>query len=188
MPGFAVLRAALTAICLSASFVMPAAESAAQDSAEDLLFGQLLTSTPEESLRIERKILELWSDSGSPSMNLLLQRGRQAMINRNFEAAIEHLTALTDHAPEFAEGWNARATAWYLMEQYELSVSDIAVTLELNGRHFGALSGLAMIMEKFGEDAAALRVYSEVQNIHPNRAGLAEAMSRLRRKLAAKSI
>ncbi len=188
MPGFMNLRTAFVAVALAAAIAVPAGPYAAKEYLEDQLFDQLLTAAPEEARRIERRILNLWSDSGSPRLNILLQRGRRAIISKNYEEAIEHLTALTDHAPAFAEGWNARATAWFLMGQYELSVSDIAAVLDLNERHFGALTGLAMIMEKFGEDTSALKIYQNVQDIHPNRAGLAEAMSRLRKKLAAESI
>ena len=162
--------------------------SAQEINLEDRLFEQLQTATPEMSGQIEKQILDLWSDSGSPALNLLLQRGRRAMITKNYQAAVNDFTMLTELAPDFAEGWNARATAWYLMQQYELSVTDIAATLQLNGRHFGALNGLALIMEKYGENSAALKVYLDIQRLHPNRDGLAEAIGRLQRKLTAQSI
>src|SRR5690606_3470319 len=90
----------------------------------------------------EADILREWSKSGSPAMDLLLKRGREAMEAGDLKAAIEHLTALTDHAPEFAEGWNARATAYFLAGAFGPSVDDIRHTLALNPRHFGALAGL----------------------------------------------
>ena len=64
--------------------------------------------------------------------------------------AIEHFTALVDHAPEFAEGYNARATAYFQNGQYGPSLEDIRQTLMLNPRHFGAMSGLALILEELG--------------------------------------
>jgi len=74
-------------------------------------------------------------------MDLLLQRGQDALEEENYQAAIEHFTALTDHAPQFAEAWNMRATAFFLIDEYGLSIEDISRTLALNPKHFGALSG-----------------------------------------------
>ena len=76
------------------------------------------------------------------------------MEAQEYDVAIEHLTALTDHAPDFAEGWNARATAFYLIGEYALAVADIERALALNPRHFGAMSGLAFILEEIGRDGA----------------------------------
>jgi tetratricopeptide (TPR) repeat protein len=90
-------------------------------------------------------------------MDLLLQRGKDAMAAGDFPAAIEHLTALTDHAPDFAEGFNARATAYFQAGQLGPSIEDIARTLTLNPRHFGALSGLGMIFEDLGRPEKAQR-------------------------------
>ena len=81
-------------------------------------------------------------------MDLLLQRGQEAMEAGDLDAAIEHFTALTDHAPDFAEGWNARATAFFQDERYGPALADIERTLALNPDHFGALMGLAMILEQ----------------------------------------
>ena len=71
--------------------------------------------------------------------------------------AVEHFSALIDHAPDFAEGYNARATAFFLRGQYGLSLNDIQETLARNPRHFGAIGGLALILEELGrpEDALA---------------------------------
>lgn len=180
----------LTTAILVAIIAILAAHGSQGDekSLEDRLFEQLQTAPPEISMEIEQQILDLWSDSGSPALNLLLKRGQQAMVTKNYQVAVNHFTVLTELAPEFAEGWNARATAWYLMRQYALSIADIAATLELNERHFGALNGLALIMEKYGEDTAALKVYKDIQHLHPNRNGLAEAIGRLQKKLIAESI
>ena len=93
-----------------------------------------------------------------------------------------------DHAPDFAEGWNARATAYYLIGQHELSLNDIGRTLMLEPRHFGAISGYAMIMEAWGNHAAALKAHELVQEMYPTREGLAETIARLRKKTSGLSI
>ena len=98
--------------------------------------------------------------------------------------AVEHFTALTDHAPEFAEGWNARATAFFMMHEYGLSVHDIEITLRLNPRHFGALSGLGMIYETLDLPKDALKAFRAALAVHPNRPDLLEAVKRLEDKAA----
>ena len=113
----------------------------------DELFVLLKEADPEDFLEIERDIVDIWTDSGSAAMNLLLERGRLAMLDQNYPKAIEHLSALIDHAPEFAAGWNARATVYYFTDEYTLAISDIRQTLFLNPRHFGALNGLGLIFE-----------------------------------------
>lgn len=154
-----------------------------QTTALDDLFVRLKDSDEVAARRIEREIWNEWSKSGSPAMDLLLQRGRDAMAAGRTDEAIEHLTALTDHAPDFAEGWNARATAYYNARQFGPSISDIAHTLSLNPRHFGALSGLGAIFEELGREAKALEVYKAALAIHPHLAGVTEAVKRLEKEI-----
>lgn len=170
--------AALCAVFLLSSAVF------AQTPALDTLFERLKTADEGASGRIEREIWNEWSKSGSPAMDLLLQRGRVAMAAGNIDEAIEHLTALTDHAPDFAEGWNARATAYYQAGQFGPSVSDIAHVLTLNPRHFGAMSGLAAIYESLGKEQKALDIYRAALAIHPHLAGVSTAIERLEKDLA----
>jgi tetratricopeptide (TPR) repeat protein len=162
--------------------LLPIALSApawAQTERLDSLFADLADSDPAEARRIEREIWAEWSKSGSPAMDLLLQRGRDAMAEGDLEAAIDHLTALTDHAPDFAEGWNALATAYFQAGDYGPSIQEIARTLSLNPRHFGALSGLGMIFEELGDEARALEAYRAAQAIHPHLQNVGEAIERL---------
>ena len=159
------------------------AQTAAQTSTLDDLFSRLKEADERSSGRIEREIWNEWSKSGSPAFDLLLQRGRDAMAAGNTQEAIDHFTALTDHAPEFAEGWNARATAYFQAGMYGPSIDDIAHTLTLNPRHFGALSGLAAIYEQLDKPAKALEIYRAALAIHPHLAGVTEAVKRLEKKI-----
>jgi tetratricopeptide (TPR) repeat protein len=154
--------------------------------AEDLdsLFAQLQEADATEAARLEREIWNEWSKSGSPAMDLLLQRGKEAMAAGDTAAAIEHLTALTDHAPDFAEGWNARATAYFMAGDFGPSVNDIARTLTLNPRHFGALSGLGMIFEQLDQPEKALEAYRAALAIHPHLQGVIESVERLEAETA----
>jgi tetratricopeptide (TPR) repeat protein len=108
---------------------------------------------------VEAQLYQTWSRSGSASADYLLRRGREALEADDLEAAYDHLTALTDHAPEFAEGWNARATLLFQMGAYGPSIADIQRVLALEPRHFGALTGLGIMLEEMGEMEHALAAY-----------------------------
>ena len=148
------------------------------------MFDRLKTADARAAARLEREIWNEWSKSGSPAMDLLLQRGRDAMSAGNTADAIDHLTALTDHAPEFAEGWNARATAFYQARQFGPSIADIARTLTLNPRHFGAMAGLGAIYEELNNPQKALEVYRAALAIHPNLRSVSESVKRLEARVA----
>jgi tetratricopeptide (TPR) repeat protein len=153
--------------------------SFAQTTELDGLFEQLQDPALQDWKSVENKIWKEWSRSGSDSLDLLLERGKRAMERGNLVDAIDHLTALTDQAPEFAEGWNARATAFFMMQRYGLSVADIERTLALNPRHFGAMSGLGMIMENLGKPKEALLAYKGARAVHPFLPDVLKAIERL---------
>ncbi|WP_232830509.1 tetratricopeptide repeat protein [Oceanicella sp. SM1341] len=129
--------------------------------------------------RIEQRVIELWSDSGSDTANLLLRRGQDALNAEDYEAAIEHFSALIDHEPGFAEAWNARATTFFMMDLPGLSVPDIEQALTLNPQHFGALAGLGIILEQTGEAKGALAAFRAAQALNPHRDQVNEAVDRL---------
>ena len=160
----------------------------AQTATLDSLFEDLKAADEDQAQRIEREIWNEWSKSGSAAMDLLLQRGRDAMEAGETVAAIEHLTALTDHAPDFAEGWNARATAYYAAGEFGPSIEDIARTLTLNPRHFGALAGLGMIFEELGRPEQALEAYRAALAIHPHLAGVLQSIERLETETAGQDL
>lgn len=145
----------------------------------DDLFTRLQAAGEEEAARIETEIWIEWSKSGSPAMDLLLQRGRDALAVGDTTTAIEHFSAIIDHSPDFAEAWNARATAYYTAGDFGQAVADIAKVLQLNPRHFGALSGLASILENTENPERAMEVYLAALAIHPHLEGVAEAIERL---------
>lgn len=155
----------------------------AQSEKLDELYAELQNPDLPNWEAVEAQIWDEWSRSGSPAMDLLLTRGRAALEAEDPEAAIEHFSALTDHAPDFAEGWNARATAFYQLEEFGLSLADIERTLVLNPRHFGALGGLASILEQINQPRAALSAYRAAHTIHPHRPNVEEAIERLERQL-----
>lgn len=153
----------------------------AQEAVVDELFQQLKSADPAEAQRIEREIWSEWSRSGSAAMDLLLKRGRDAMETGNTEAALDHFSALIDHSPDFAEAYNARAMVFYGDGDYGQAMSDIREALRLNPRHFGALSGLALILQELGREDQALEVWRMVADLNPSREGLDEAIEALER-------
>ena len=171
------LNRAVAAILL---LVLTCAAALAQDQAKlDGLFDRLKTAGAEEAGRIESEIWIEWSKSGSPALDLLLQRGRDALALGDTTLAVEHFTAIIDQDPTFAEGWNARATAFYQAGEFGPAVADIAQVLQLNPRHFGALSGLGMILEESGKPEQALKVYRAALEIYPQMQAVIEAVERL---------
>lgn len=171
-----------------AAIVFALAAAAQEPAPLDRLFERLQRAEAGEAQRIEREIWTEWSKSGSPAMDLLLRRGRDAIEAGDLPAAIEHLTALTDSAPDFAEGWNARATAYFQAGLFGPSVADIARTLELNPRHFGALTGFGMILEATDRKAQALEVYRAALAIHPHLEGVLQAVERLTAEMAGQNL
>jgi tetratricopeptide (TPR) repeat protein len=99
------------------------------------------------------------------------------------DLAIQHFSALIDHAPQFAEGYNGRATAFYLSGQIGPALADIQDTLALNPRHFGAMSGFAVILEELDRPQDALEIFARILEIAPNAEGVQDAADRLTVKL-----
>lgn len=159
---------------------LPAESPAADETDESVLLRQLAEANPEQALRLDRQLQALWAKSGSAAMDLLLKRGRDALEAGDVTSAIEHLTALTDHAPDFAEGWHARASAYYEAELFGPAVADLERTLALNPNNYNAIFGLGVILEIFGDNKRAYDAYLRVLAIHPHHEEVTKATERLR--------
>jgi tetratricopeptide (TPR) repeat protein len=152
----------------------------AQDRAAELL--QQLRDAPEsDAARLDRELGLIWDRSGSAAMDLLLTRGREALEADEIEKAIEHLTALTDHAPDFAEGWHARATAFYRAGLYGPALDDLERALALNPNNYDAIYGLGVMMQELGEEERALRAFKRVLDLNPHHENAKTAMEQLKR-------
>lgn len=149
----------------------------ASESAE--LLKQLREADATEASRIEREITREWAKSGSAAMDFLLKRGRDAMDVEDYGTAIEHFTALTDHAPDFAEGYHMRAMAFFHSEMLGPALGDLETTLTLNPDHFGAMRGLAVIFEVLDDPVRALAGYEMVLEVHPNDEEAQKGVARL---------
>lgn len=156
-----------------------------QDARLNGLF-ERLRSTPSDSegKALEQRIWHIWSEAGDPQIDLLLQEGVLAMSAADFQAALERFDLMVEQAPDFAEGWNKRATLHYMMGNFRASVLDIQRTLDLEPRHFGALSGLGLIYDAVDQPAAALRSFEAAVAINPHLESIEHRIIELRRQLA----
>jgi tetratricopeptide (TPR) repeat protein len=147
------------------------------------LYDRLASASPAEARGLEREIRLEWRKTGSPAMDLLLKRGRDALERRDFAAAIDHLTALTDHSPDVAEAFHARARAYYQSGLVGPAVADLEQALALDPRHYEAAHGLAVVLEELGRAPQAYAAYRLVLSIHPHYDPAAEAVTRLKTKV-----
>jgi tetratricopeptide (TPR) repeat protein len=138
----------------------------------------------DEAAGIITLLLRAYAESGSDTADLLLRRARQAISAEEYPDAFKILDATIALQPDWAEGWNARATARYLDDDYDGSMADIAQTLKREPRHLGALMGMATILEARGKTEDALKVYERALAIAPHWRNAQEAAERLKAALA----
>jgi tetratricopeptide (TPR) repeat protein len=167
------------AFLVAASLAMPAAMAQARYSAPvavpaeagerlDSLFNELRRARNEAAAqRIANRIWREWFRSGSASIDFLMQRADRAMKAREFDVALDLLDQVVTLAPDYAEGWNRRATVHFMMDDYAKSMADIERTLRIEPRHFGALGGMAQIMKNTGRKQLALDAYMRVLEVYP---------------------
>ena len=175
-------------VAATLAFFLTMSPAVADEAELDALFERLQQDVLPEHEEIESKIWKIWSSSGSDSIDLLLSRGRKALDDEDLVAAIEHFTAVIDHAPDFAEGYNMRATAYYLSGMIGPSLADVEITLALNPRHYGALSGLGTMLVEMGREKEALKAYRAAQALNPHRKDVIEAVATLQARVGERDI
>ena len=188
-------KSTVAALLLTVVFSLPAAAQnpvviqPTDDEGDSItaLFEQLQQPTV-DSQTVESQIVDLWSRSGSPSMDLLLQRGNEAMLAQDFQTAIGFFSALVDHAPDFAQGYSARASAYYNAGMPGPALADIQSALALEPRHFEALTGLAVILEEVSGPKEALEVWQMVARLTPHDPAVTESIDRLMQATGGKTL
>ncbi len=131
----------------------------------------------------ESALWEVWSRSGDGEADRLLALGVEQMNARRGEAALETFTRLIRRRPDFAEGWNKRATMHFLLGHYEESLADCDEVMKRNPYHFGALSGYGMIWLRLGEPEKALAWFERALDVNPNLEQVEDTVQMLRRLL-----
>ena len=135
----------------------------------DVLFTRLNeTLDSAEAAGITKQIWKNWYQSDIPEVTDLMNRGELSMRRAKYDEAVKYFTEIIEIAPQFAEGWNRRATVYYILGEYQLSTEDVAKTLDLEPRHFGALSGQGMIYLRLQERRLALQYMQRALNANPH--------------------
>jgi tetratricopeptide (TPR) repeat protein len=144
------------------------------------LVGALRDSDPGVRALAERALWDVWSRSGSDEIDMLLQAGITEMQHGQLEVAIDTFSEVIRRRPDFAEGWNKRATVYYLVGEYRKSAADCDEVLKRNPAHFGALSGYGMIWLRLDEPARALERFEQALAVNPNLESVRVAVDELR--------
>lgn len=146
---------------------------------EALLDDLQQSEAADSAKELVERIIREWSQSDSATIDLLLKRGKDALAKGDTDQALDFLTRVVAFAPRFSEGWNARATLHFTTGDFGLSLADIRRTLALQPRHFGALSGLGLVLEKLEDKENALAAYQAALQIHPYMEGPKKGIERL---------
>ncbi len=121
----------------------------------------------------EAALWQIWSRSGDRAIDALFLRGVQQMGASQLPEALATFSEIVRRKPGFAEGWNKRATVYYLLGQYELSMKDCDEVLRRNRNHFGALSGYGQMVLALGDPDRALPYLERALKVNPNLAAVA---------------
>ena len=134
------------------------------------LFNQLKNnSNTLMAFEIEMKIWNIWSTHPSQkNLTQLLENGSNLMKHHKLNKAYKTFSKVISLDPNWAEGWNKRATVLYMLGKYQESQEDINEVLKLEKRHFGALSGQGMVQIELKNYEKAINSYKEVQKIYPS--------------------
>lgn len=164
----------LTAIALILALVLPVATAGADqtDPRLEKLFEQLgSTKSAQEAQPLEFAIWRIWTHSSDGAVKDLMEEGLRAMQAQDYTRALRYFDQMVAIAPDFAEGWNKRATVYYLIDDYDNSLADIDRTLALEPRHFGALSGQGLVYAALDKKEEALHAFESALSVHPNMIG-----------------
>jgi len=155
----------------------------------DFLFGALKAAPDQASAKhVEGRIWALWTQTSSDTTMLLMSRAKTAIEKKQPDVALKLLDKVVRLKPDYVEGWNRRATIYYLQNDYAKSMSDIREVLVREPRHFGALAGLGMIMQELGDDKRALDAFRKALEINPYLEKLPDMVKSLTEKVEGRPI
>jgi tetratricopeptide (TPR) repeat protein len=155
----------------------------------DRLFDALKVAPDDESAKyVENRIWALWLASSSDTANLLMGRVKSATDAKDFDLAVKLLDAVIDIRPDFIEAWNRRATIYYTKKDFGRALADIHEVLAREPRHFGALSGLGIILQEVGDEKHALEVFRRALAIHPRLERIPDLVKKLTDKVDGRDI
>ena len=167
--GLLIACAGLPGLAATAPVDPPASAAADGRAARlDALFAELKAApTVEDGKVVESKIVTEWLKSGDEETDAMMLQAIVAMQTGDLNQALALLDKIVVRSPNYVEGWNKRATVYYVIKVYDKSIADIEVTLRLEPRHFGALAGLGMIMMELGDKRRALAAFERAYEVDP---------------------
>ena len=155
----------------------------------DFLFGALKVAPDDVTAKaIEGRIWALWTATRSDTTSLLMSRAQNAIEANDLDLAVKLLDAVIKIKPKYIEAWNRRATIYYTEKDYGRALADIGEVLRREPRHFGALSGLGLIMQEIGDDKQALEVYRRTLAIYPRLPRIPDIVKTLQEKVEGRDI
>jgi tetratricopeptide (TPR) repeat protein len=155
----------------------------------DTLFDALKIAPDEASAKaIEERIWSVWMVSGSDTCNLLMGRVKAATDQKDYDLAIKLLDAIIAIKPDYVEAYNRQATIYYLKKDYGHSLADIREVLAREPRHFGALTGLGLILQEIGDDKHALEAYRRALAVDPHLEHIPDVVKELSEKVDGRDI
>jgi tetratricopeptide (TPR) repeat protein len=155
----------------------------------DRLFAALKVAPDDESAKyVENRIWALWIATDSDTTTLLMSRVKTAVDAKDLDLGIKLLTAIINIKPDYIEAWNRRATLYYMKKDFDDSLVDIHEVLKREPRHFGALSGLGMIMQEIGDDKHALEAFRRALAVHPHLEHIPDLVKQLTEKVEGRDI
>lgn len=137
---------------------------------------------------VETRIMALWQASGSDTADLLMTRVRQAVDAKDTDLGLQLLDAVVELQPGYAEGWNRRATLYFLKKDFGAAIDDLRQALAREPRHFGAMVGLGMILQELEEDRMALAVLRRAIELHPHLPRVPDMIRTLAEKVEGRAI
>ena len=179
-------------VWIAALLSIALAASAAADQRDPRLAGLFQRLKAAETLEaaqpIEAEIWMIWAQSDNDDVNLLMSIGVNAIAREDYRTALELFDKMVEVAPDFAEGWNKRATVLYLIGEYGRSHADVEKVLELEPRHFGALSGLGLIHMAQGDEEGALDAFRRALAVNPTMPGPQQWVEELKERVEGQPI
>jgi tetratricopeptide (TPR) repeat protein len=155
----------------------------------DFLFEALKIAPDETSAKaIEERIWGVWLASGGDTCSLLMTRAKVAIDAEELDLAIKLLDVIVQLKPGYTEAWNRRATVFYMRKEFGRAVSDLGQVLAREPRHFGALVGLATILQDVGDDKHALEIYRRALALDPHLEGVDDKVKSLSEKVEGRDI
>jgi len=153
------------------------------------LYALLATADDEETAKaITDAIERVWLHSGSPTIDVLMERSIKAMSQKKVDLALKLLDSVVDLAPDYTEAWNRRAYVHFVRKDTERALGDLRRALALDPNHFKALDGLAQILREIGQKKPALKAFRQLLDVHPYWSGAKEAVEELEREVDGQGI